>query len=294
MEFLRNFISSLVVLITIPLLVVATLSFVANRTIFSETYVKEQADENDVYAGVVDLAQNAPREEGGEDIGAIVAKHLTPARVRAAFEPAITRLYRWLRGEEELNITLDLRELKAEIEPTLSREERATLDEEYPDELTLTDPSAADEERGGLGLLKSTYERARQLQQFAPFLVLGLLVLLFLVNHGRSRVRRPAYVFLISGLLIALVSGLGLLGTQFLLSRVNENAGLPAVLQESLRGLADSIGGDVTRLVFLFGVAYLVLAVVLFVASFFIHAPLKLVTSPDDRTYDPKRGAIKR
>jgi|GEM_PF-4149785 len=295
MEFFRNFASSIIILIAIPLLVVTTLSFVANRTVFSEEYVKEQAAEHNIYAGIVDVAQNAPREEGEEgDIGAVVAEHLTPERARAAFEPAMTSLYRWMRGEKELQITLDLRELKAEIEPTLSADERTALEEEYPDDLTLADSSRVDERGGGLALLKGIYGRAQQLQRYAPYIVLGLLVLLAAINHGRSRLRRPAYVFLVGGLMVALVGGLGLMGTQLLLSRVSEDSNLPAVLQESVRGLAETMGGDITRLILFSGVAYLVLAILLFAISFFIHAPVPIATGPDERAYDPKRGTSKK
>ena len=299
MEFLRGLLSSLIMLVAIPLLLVATLSFVARQTIFSEEFVKDQAEENRLYDGLADFAAASLKEQTDDPrLDPVIEDAVTTQRVREAVEPALTKLYSFLAGKtDEATISIDLSAIKGDIKQALPRSGQDELDRFIPNQLTFGEPGsepAIRDERSGLERFRDWYDRVNRWSALLPFIALGLLVLLFLINKGGGRLRRPAYVLLVVGLSLGIIGGIAAVLIPVGLGRLEQIPNLPALAKESIDNLARSVGGGISRLIFFAGLGYLGLAVLLFVVSIFFREPVRLALSTVGKVEDTKKGLGRR
>jgi hypothetical protein len=296
MDFLRNILSSILILLAIPSLLVATLSLTAQRTVLSEQFVRQQIEESRLYEGATALVRSLLKEQAQVKLlEPIIDRVITTQRVEEAIEPALGRLFAYLKSQtNDPTIVIDLRPIKGDVKNFLPPAEQRKIDEQMPNELTFGEISQEDAGGSRLERWRGWYERIQKWSERLPFVVAGLLVLLVLVNQGRSRLRRPAYVFLVVGMVLAAVGGLTTFGLPFALGRLGDIPNLPQLAKTSVDNLARNVGSDISNTIFVFGGTYLILAFLLFVASFFIHATSPTATGLNEKATDLKRSAIKR
>jgi hypothetical protein len=170
------------------------------------------------------------------------------------------------------------------------------LDQAVPDQIDLASIAAqrSATQENQLTRIRGYYQRIQQTAVFAPLAVLVLLVLLFLINQGRPRLRRPAYVLLVAGFILALLGGVVVMATPLAVEQLTSGSDTSAAIEEATKSVIEGFGGDVARLILFAGGGYLVLAIALFVLSFFLHQKSIEEKTPDERTYDPKKGSIKK
>lgn len=288
MEFWRGLLSSLITLIAIPLLLVATLSFVVRRTVFSEEFIKNQIEENQLYDGLANFVSSSLKEQIDEPrVDPIIDSAVTTQRVREAVEPALTKLYGYLAGATNHSIiSVDLTAIKGEINQSLSRLKKIELDQHIPDRLTFgeqSDERSFAAKPSSLERIRGWYSKVNLWSNLLPFAGLGLLVLLFAINTGVHRLRRPAYVLLVVGLILGIVGGIAAVLIPMALRRLGEIANLPILASETIDNFYRSIGGDISRLLFFAGLGFFGLAIIFFFASMFLRERVRFARSVAER-----------
>ncbi len=291
MEWLRSIISSLIILIAVPLLIAGTFLFILRQTVLSESYVDSRLDDPRIYEGLAAVAAEAvERGEQAPVVKKIISQEITPDRVKQIIQPATANIFQYFNGESNEDLIFDFRPLKDPIKATVSQDMRREIDQAVPDTINLTElsqrasPDAVDNR---LATYKAWYLRFKQLSAYLPLIVVALLALLFLINTGQRRLWRPAHIIFVSGLILAAIGGLATFGLPILLTRFADSASeLLPQLQEITSDLAWGIGSDIARWTLLFGLGYVIAAAILFVFGFILfREKMKPQVAKDDRPF---------
>lgn len=274
MDFIRNFLSSLIILVAVPLLLVGTLSFIIRQTILSEQYVGRQLDNPRIYDVLANFIFQAVDHGGqNEAVKAAIVKEITPDRVKEVVQPAVRNLFQFFQSDTGGELIIDLTPLKTPMLAVLPASERQESSEVIPDTINLTEKSqpTSSTPDSKLAGYKTWYQRFQKAGVYLPLIVLGLLALLFLINTGRRRLWRPGYAVFVAGLVLSALGGMATFGLPSILQRLsNSGAELPPQIQEAASDLARTVGGDIARWILFFGVGYVVAAIVFFVLAFIL------------------------
>lgn len=296
MNFIRNFFSSIIIILVIPLLLVVTITFTLNRTVLSEGFIKGQVEKNNLYQGIAGFAQSSLGQQTEDPrMSEILSQSITAERVKEAVEPVLTKVFDYIHERsDDTTITIDFRPIKADIKARVPKDSQKEIDAAFPDDLKIgSDGGEQSGPPSWFAQARSFKRGSNRLSQLLPWVILGLFGLLAMINTGGGRLRRPAYVFLIVGLIVGGLGGIVVWGIPLAVSNLGNMPGLPEVAKTSINDFAHGLGGGIAREILIAGGAYVALAILLFVASIFIHSPAPAAAPKEQQTFDPKRATIK-